>query len=130
VARDVEIARGDVAAFCQSLEHWVVEGCYANLIQAALPWSSGLIFLNPGQEQCLINCQSRPWEPHKYASRDEQDERLTFLMSWVREYYSRDGDMSLSAHRALFSGYEGVKAELLALPRLDAPQPELLAWLR
>ena len=96
VARSPEAARADVRAFCARHEHWVLEGCYASLVTAALEYSPRLLFLNPGEEQCVANCQARPWEVHKYASKEEQDQRLAFLLSWVREYYVRDGDMSLS----------------------------------
>jgi hypothetical protein len=93
-------------------EHWVVEGCYAGLIRQALEHSPILLFIEPGVDACVANCRSRPWEPHKYASRVEQDEKLAFLLSWVREYYSRDGDLSLSAHQMLFDAYRGPKLRL------------------
>jgi len=111
VARPADLAASDVRAFC-SRERWVVEGCYASLINVALEFSPFLVFLNPGEAQCLENCRARPWESHKYASKQEQDERLEFLLSWVREYYSRDGDMSLAGHRACFDAYSGRKVEL------------------
>lgn len=112
VARSPEAARSDVRAFCSSHEHWVVEGCYASLVNVALEFSPRLLFLNPGEEQCLANCRSRPWESHKYASKKEQDERLAFLLSWVSEYYRREGEMSLAGHRACFDAYSGAKEEL------------------
>ena len=56
-----------------------------------------------------------PWEPHKYNSRHEQDEKLEFLLAWVREYYSREGDLSLVAHQALFDAYPGPKHKLTTL---------------
>ncbi len=67
--------------------------------------------MNPGEEACLRNCLNRPWEPHKYASRAEQDERLAHLREWVSDYYRRDGDMSLRGHRAIFDAYDGPKRE-------------------
>ena len=130
VPRDAAAARADVAAFCSAHEHWVVEGCYASLVAAALPFGPQLLLLDPGEAQCLANCRARPWEPHKYASRAEQDERLAFLLDWVRAYYTRDGDMSLAGHRALFEAYAGPKREVLRLPELDASAAELLAGLR
>jgi hypothetical protein len=51
------------------------------------------------------NCRNRPWEPHKYASKADQDAKLEYLLSWVRGYYTRDDDLSLSAHRTLFDSY-------------------------
>jgi adenylate kinase family enzyme len=128
IPRDPVAACADVAAFCQSRVSWVVEGCYASLITAALPFGPRLVLLNPGEEQCLANCRARPWEPHKYASPAEQHERLDYLLTWVSEYYTRQGDMSLSGHKALLRGYPGPKVELLRLPLLEPPDPELLAW--
>jgi hypothetical protein len=87
----------------------VIEGCYAGLVHAGLQFSPALLFLEPGVEACLSNCRSRPWEPHKYKSRLEQDEKLEFLLSWVREYYLREGDLSLVTHQALFDAYQGPK---------------------
>ena len=85
------------------------KGCYAELARAALAYSPLLLFLDPGVEACLENCRSRPWEPHKYASKREQDERLAFLLDWVRDYDARDGDLSRAAHERLFGAYDGPK---------------------
>lgn len=121
-------AREDVHAFCLNHERWIVEGCYANLIEAALTHSPHLILLNPGEEVCLANCRARPWEPHKYASQSAQDANLQFLLSWVSDYYTRGGPLSLAAHEACFEAYPGPKRELNSLP--TSPNGELLAWLR
>jgi adenylate kinase family enzyme len=115
VARAEAAAIRDVKTFCEANEHWVIEGCYAGLIHAVLQFSPTLLFLEPGVEACLANCRNRPWEPHKYKSRREQDEKLEFLFSWVREYYSRAGDLSLVAHQALFDAYPGPKHKLTTL---------------
>lgn len=109
VPRDPAVALAEVDAFCQGRNQWVIEGCYANLIAATLPHAPLLLFLDPGPEACRAHCRSRPWEPHKYASKAEQDEKLTFLLSWVEAYYTRDGDMSHRAHQALYDGYNGPK---------------------
>jgi ABC-type glutathione transport system ATPase component len=106
-----------------------VTGCYASLVNTALEYSPLLIFLNPGEGQCISNCRARPWEAHKYASRAEQDQQLAFLLSWVSEYYMRDGDMSLTGHQACFNAYTGRKVEVTVRPRLDPPSAEVLAWL-
>ncbi|MBY0280394.1 dephospho-CoA kinase [Candidatus Binatia bacterium] len=130
VARSSALAEADVSTFCTTHTRWVLEGCYGNLIEAALQFEPLLIFLNPGLEGCTAHCLSRPWEPHKYASKQEQDANLEFLLSWVAEYYTRDGPMSLGAHRAVFDKYPGRKVELRRVPRLDPPEAEVLAWLR
>ena len=129
VARSPEVARRDVRAFCGKNDGWVVEGCYATLIGVALEFEPRLIFLNPGEAQCLEYCSARPWESHKYASKEEQDERLSFLLSWVSEYYRRDGELSLAGHRRCFEEYAGAKSELYAQPTLDPPSAEVRSWL-
>lgn len=129
VPRPVESAMTDVRHFCSTNDRWIVEGCYAGLIGAALERSPLLLFLNPGEAQCVANCQSRPWEAHKYSSKAEQDQHLAFLLTWVKEYYSRAGDMSLAGHRACFDAYVGPKVELTAQPVLEPPAPEVMAWL-
>lgn len=116
VPRPVEEAIADVGAFCGSHQDWVIEGCYANLIAASLKFGPVLVFMDPGLEQCVANCKARPWEPHKYASNEEQEAKLPFLLSWVAEYYTRDGDMSRAGHEALFSGYSGAKHWLRQVP--------------
>ena len=130
VPRNDELARADVRVFCRSSPQWVVEGCYATLIEAALEFTPTLLFLNPGLEACLANCRSRPWEPHKYASQQEQDANLQFLLSWVADYYTRTGPLSLAAHASCYQSYAGPKRELQSLPDLRSLDPELLAWVR
>ncbi len=112
VKRPDAAAASDLDKFCSSSKQWIVEGCYGDLVQGTLKWQPELIFVNPGEEVCLNNCRSRPWEPHKYASKQEQDSKLEFLLQWVSDYYSRDGDMSLRAHRAVFDAYDGPKREI------------------
>jgi adenylate kinase family enzyme len=116
VPRSPAEAVADVQAFCDAHEHWVVEGCYASLIKATLSYAPVLLFLEPGVAACQANCRSRPWEPHKYASKQEQDEKLAFLLEWVAAYYTRTGDLSLAAHRTLFDAYTGPKQQLTERP--------------
>ena len=112
VPRATAAAMSDVASFCEFNPHWVVEGCYAGLIQTAMQHSPLLLFLEPGREACLENCLNRPWEPHKYKSKQEQDQKLDFLLAWVKDYYQRGDDQSLIAHHALFENYQGPKRKL------------------
>ena len=128
VSRSADAAARDVQVFCAVHESWVIEGCYADLVGVALAFAPRLVFLNPGETRCITNCRSRPWEPHKYASKAEQDEHLQHLLAWVGQYYSRGGEMALSSHAALFAAYEGRKSELNCMPVLEPPSAELLAW--
>jgi adenylate kinase family enzyme len=130
VARSSDLAEADVSKFCSTHARWVLEGCYGNLIEAALQFQPFLIFLNPGLESCTAHCLNRPWEPHKYRSKQEQDANLQFLLSWLAEYYTRDGPMSLAAHQAVFDRYPGRKVELQRVPQLSPPEAAVLEWLR
>jgi adenylate kinase family enzyme len=129
VARPAKDALADVKSFCSSPGQWVVEGCYTRLIEQALLLKPLLLFLNPGVDHCIANCQARPWEPHKYRSKQEQEAGLAHLLAWVREYYSRDGEMSLAAHKACFATYSGPKQEVSEAPNLDPPSALALRWL-
>ena len=124
VARDASKAVEEVDRFCRSQPGWVIEGCYESLIEAALAHRPLLVFLDPGVRVCEARCRQRPWEPHKYASRREQDERLAFLIDWVRGYDTREGALSRAAHEALFDRYEGPKRRLTGLASIE----DLPAW--
>ena len=119
-------SRQAVAAFCLDHGRWIIEGCYSGLIGEALRFAPKLIFLNPGEDQCLANCRRRPWEAHKYDTPETQDERLPLLLDWVRGYYTRADELSLAAHRACFEGYGGPKAEFTAQLNLESPPRRLL----
>ncbi len=83
-------------------------------MEAALPSCSELIFMNPGREACLANNGKRPWEPHKYASKEKQDSMLPFLLEWVSAYYTRSDRCSLAWHRRVFDAFNGAKREVTA----------------
>jgi adenylate kinase family enzyme len=112
VARPMADVRADLDAFFAAHPSWVAEGCYGDLVEMALPFCSELRFLNPGQEKCLEHCRQRPWEPHKYESKEKQDSMLPFLLDWVGKYYERDDAMSYKAHRRIFDAWQGAKLEL------------------
>jgi adenylate kinase family enzyme len=126
VPRAATEARADVEAFCARRTAWVVEGCYGDLIATLLRRAPLLVFLEPGEAVCIAHCRARPWEPHKYASRAEQDQHLAFLLEWVAGYYTRSDSLSLHAHRALYEGYAGRKC-MLQRPRRYLE--ELEPWL-
>lgn len=119
VARPAEAVHADLAAFLGDNGRWAIEGCYGELIEAAAPACSRLIFLDPGLEACLANNRRRPWEPHKYATPEAQDAMLDALHDWVAGYYTRDDPWSLAAHRRVFEAHPGDKRLIRALPALD-----------
>lgn len=116
----VQRSDDDIAAslreFLDVHARWVVEGCYGELVEAVAPHCTQLVFLNPGKEACLANNRRRPWEPHKYASKEQQDAMLANLQAWVATYYERDDAWSYAAHRRIFDAFEGSKIEHRELP--------------
>lgn len=112
IERPIVDRTADVQRFCSEHDSWIIEGCYADLIEASFVWNPELIFLDPGREACITNCQRRPLEPHKYRTKEDQDEKLTFLIQWVADYYERDGLMSFASHVALFEQYSGPKKRI------------------
>ncbi len=90
---------------------WVIEGCYVDLLHLVLTDADEMIFLNPGLQTCIDHCKSRAWEPHKYKSKQAQDQNLVMLIEWVKAYHVRDDECSLSAHQRLFDDFSGKKIE-------------------
>ena len=115
VLRPRDDINADVEQFLASSERWVVEGCYGELVELALPQCTEAIFLNPGLMACVANNRRRPWEPHKYASREAQDAMLAQLLAWVAGYYTRDNQSSYVYHRRVFDSFTGKKTEVAKL---------------
>lgn len=112
VPRAPEAVLASLHGFMDANERWVIEGCYGELVEAASGRCTELVFLNPGLQTCLENNRRRPWEPHKYASKAEQDSMLDNLQAWVAGYYERDDAWSYAAHRRIFDAFVGPKREL------------------
>ena len=114
VQRAPEAVAASLSTFLAGNPSWVIEGCYGELVQAASSHCTELVFLNPGLETCLKHNQARPWEPHKYASKQAQDEMLENLQAWVAGYYGREDQWSYQAHRRIFDSFAGPKSERLS----------------
>ena len=112
VQRPMAAVRADLQAFMTGQERWVIEGCYGELVRAALPFCTELWFLDPGEEKCILHCQQRPWETHKYGSAAEQDAMLPALLAWVRSYYHREDDWSYAVHHRIFEEFGGMKRKV------------------
>jgi len=123
VRRPDDAVHADLDRFCAEHARWIAEGCYGELAERLLPLRPELIFLHPGEAACLRNCRARPWEPHKYASKEEQDGKLELLLGWVSDYYRRTDGASLARHRAIFDGYTGPKREIDEVRAPDWPGP-------
>jgi adenylate kinase family enzyme len=111
VLRPADAIRASLEVFIAAHPDWVIEGCYGELVEAAASRATELVFLNPGLEACLANNARRPWEPHKYASPDDQNRMLGNLQAWVGDYYTRTDQWSYAAHRRIFDAHQGPKAE-------------------
>ena len=118
--RPLPTSAEEIMAFMSENGEWVIEGCYSDLLEAPLARCTRLIFLNPGTAACVANARVRPWEPHKYATKDAQDANLEMLTGWIRDYEARRDEFSLSAHRALFEAFAGEKVEITSREAIAA----------
>ena len=108
-----------IEEFTSFHEHWVIEGCYADLIELAAPLATEMIFLNLSVDDCVKNAKMRDWEPHKYATKDAQDANLEMLISWIKDYPKRTDSCSLNAHLALYKNFDGKKRLVTTREKLD-----------
>ena len=95
--------------FIESNCGWVIEGCYTDLLESALSKSSEIIFMNLSVDKCVANANNRPWEPHKYQSKQAQDANLDMLIEWISAYADRKDTFSLAAHQGLYQSFQGEK---------------------
>ena len=115
VQRAASAVRASLDEFVAAHASWVIEGCYGELVEAAASSATELVFLNPGLDACLANNARRPWEPHKYASPEQQDAMLAHLQAWIADYYHRTDQWSYQSHRRIFDAHTGRKTEHKAL---------------
>ncbi|MFT4815227.1 MAG: adenylate kinase family enzyme [Pseudohongiellaceae bacterium] len=100
--------------FTTNNDSWVIEGCYTDLLELLAEKATELVFLNLPLEQCLLNASLRPWEPHKYASKEAQDANLEMLIDWITQYEHRDDVFSNTAHTQFYEGFSGTKTCILS----------------
>ena len=106
-----------IKKFIDSNDGWVIEGCYADLLEKALPFSNEIIFMNLPVETCILNAKNRPWEPHKYESKDAQDVNLEMLIDWISQYNHRVDTFSEQSHRTLYDKFKGKKTVYISNER-------------
>lgn len=109
--RALNDSKTDIEHFMAENENngWVIEGCYSDLLQITLPSASEIIYLNLSVADCIANAKRRPWEPHKYESKQAQDANLSMLIEWIAQYTERSDTFSQASHQALFDSYQGKK---------------------
>ena len=105
----IEESKKKIIEFMNSSESFVIEGCYSDLLEIALPLVNEAIFMNLSISKCINNAKSRPWEPHKYDSKEAQDNNLEMLINWIEQYKERDDLFSYQSHLRLYEQFEGKK---------------------
>ena len=109
----LETSEPEISKFVSSSKGWVIEGCYSDLLEVALPFSNEIIFLNLPIELCIENARNRPWEPHKYESGEAQDNNLQMLIGWISQYSERTDTFSEASHKRLYEQYSGKKSMVI-----------------
>ncbi len=115
VRRPLADSLAALAAFMDANYEWAIEGCYGDLIEAALPRCTELRFLNPGAEACIDNARRRPWEPSYCASPEDQQRFLGPLIDFIRAYATSGDEYGLARHRAIYDAFPGPKREYASL---------------
>lgn len=105
----LESSGAHLREFTKAHDAWVIEGCYTDLLILLERQATEVVFLNLSLEDCIQNARDRPWEPHKYDSREAQDRNLEMLISWIGDYRERADSFSFSSHLAFFEGFAGTK---------------------
>ncbi|MGH1539777.1 MAG: shikimate kinase [Arenicella sp.] len=113
----LEASKEKIEKFLAQHKGWVVEGCYTDLLEILVPESTEIIFLNLSVDLCRANAQQRPWEPHKYQSKQEQDANLDMLLEWIAQYTNRNDTFSFDSHRAFYDQYPGKKTMFIGNQR-------------
>ena len=109
VRKPLADSKAQIDAFTNANNSWVIEGCYADLMLFTQAASDQLIFLDLSIEQCIENAKSRPWEAHKYPSKQAQEQNLPMLLDWIANYSRREDCFSRTAHLLFYQQYQGDK---------------------
>lgn len=107
--KSLKTSKMEIDNFIKLNDSWIIEGCYTDLLKLVEPYSSEIIFLNLPTEICISNAKSRPWEPHKYESKQAQDENLDMLIDWIAQYTKRNDTFSMRAHQNFYNNYSRKK---------------------
>lgn len=98
-----------IMRFIKSNSAWVIEGCYTDLLECSAPYANEIVFMNLPIEDCISNARNRPWEPHKYQTKDAQDENLGLLIEWIAQYAQRNDTFSEQSHQIFYDSFVGNK---------------------
>lgn len=112
-----------INAFTHANNSWVIEGCYTDLLELLSSENeadmsnsaTNIIFLDLSISQCIINAKNRPWEPHKYSSKQAQDDNLEMLITWIKDYDTRVDTFSKYHHQKFYENFQGTKKHIKKL---------------
>ncbi len=107
----IKQSQEQIDLFVAQNKNWVIEGCYADLIELVISEATEVIFLNLPVHTCVENAKARLWEPHKYDSKEAQDANLPMLLDWIEQYEDRTDTFSKKAHMKLYTEFTGRKKE-------------------
>ena len=112
-----------IKLFTQAKNSWVIEGCYTDLLElldceskdGSGNFATDVIFLDLPISQCITNAKNRPWESHKYSSKQAQDDNLAMLITWIEDYDTRIDTFSKDAHQKFYDTFKGTKKHITSL---------------
>jgi len=104
------VSREKIESFTSRNHNWIIEGCYTDLLEVVRPEATEIIYLNLPVELCIENARRRQWEPHKYISKEAQDENLSMLIEWITQYMKRDDEFSYKSHMKFYTSFVGKKS--------------------
>ncbi len=87
----------------------LLRGGYSDLLEMVKARAKLIIYMDLSIASCIRNAKSRPWEPHKYPSKQAQDENLAMLLEWIGQYGERDDTFCKQAHQALWQSFTAKK---------------------
>ena len=102
-----------ISQFTNQHAAWVIEGCYTDLLELVGEYSTEIIFMDLSVEQCIENARNRPWESHKYSSKEAQDNNLEMLVSWIKAYATREDEFSYQTHVSFYENFTNKKSRYL-----------------
>lgn len=105
----LDYASGEIDQFIGDNDSWVIEGCYTDLLEVVGDKASEIIYLDLPVDLCVANARNRPWEAHKYDSKEQQDRNLEMLLEWITQYEVREDDFSRLAHSRFYDEFSGNK---------------------
>lgn len=110
--KPLEESLKEIQAFINRHTGWVIEGCYGDLLEIVAPNANEVIFMNLPIEKCIVNAKNRPWEAHKYDSKQAQDANLDMLIDWISDYSSRTDTFSEIEHMKLYQRFPHKKSTI------------------